>query len=142
MIVVAVVFDVVPSPNDQTRFVMMPVEASVNVTASGATPLVGVAVKFAHDQMQLPFWALTGWFVYRAITGKRALDWIVRYWDKARRAGLPAGSPGRTCASPSACSRSRSVPGEAARSSRDSGRAMKRSPRRWQARRSRSGRSG
>ena len=23
---------------------------------------------------------------------KRALDWIVRYWDKARRAGLPVGA--------------------------------------------------
>ena len=34
------------------------------------------AVKFAHDQMQLPFWALTGLFLYRAITRERALDWL------------------------------------------------------------------
>jgi hypothetical protein len=47
------------------------------------------AVKFAHDQMQLPFWVLTGWFVYRAITGKRTLDWILSgaflalaFWSK------------------------------------------------------------
>jgi len=35
------------------------------------------AVKFDHDQMQLPFWALTAWFSYRAIVNKRALDWIL-----------------------------------------------------------------
>ncbi len=47
------------------------------------------AVKFAHDQMQLPFWALTGWFFYRALTTKRALDWIasgaflaLAFWSK------------------------------------------------------------
>ena len=35
------------------------------------------AVKFAHDQIQLPFWALTGWFVYRAMKRERSLDWIL-----------------------------------------------------------------
>ena len=47
------------------------------------------AVKFAHDQMQLPFWALTGWFVYRAITRQRMSDWIaagaflaLAFWSK------------------------------------------------------------
>lgn len=46
-------------------------------------------VKFAHDQMQLPFWALTGWFVFRAITDKRSIDWIaagvflaLAFWSK------------------------------------------------------------
>jgi 4-amino-4-deoxy-L-arabinose transferase-like glycosyltransferase len=47
------------------------------------------AVKFAHDQMQLPFWALTGLFFYRAIKRERALDWLLAgvflalaFWSK------------------------------------------------------------
>jgi 4-amino-4-deoxy-L-arabinose transferase-like glycosyltransferase len=55
------------------------------------------AVKFAHDQVQLPFWALTGWFVYRAVTGKRALDWIasgaflaLAFWSKYAAFALAA----------------------------------------------------
>jgi 4-amino-4-deoxy-L-arabinose transferase-like glycosyltransferase len=47
------------------------------------------AVKFAHDQMQLPFWALTGLFLYRAITRQRARDWLLAgaalalcFWSK------------------------------------------------------------
>jgi 4-amino-4-deoxy-L-arabinose transferase-like glycosyltransferase len=47
------------------------------------------AVKFAHDQMQLPFWALTGLFYWRAIVRGRALDWILAglflagaFWSK------------------------------------------------------------
>ena len=36
---------VVPSPKSQTRSETVPVEVSVNVTSSGATPEVGVAVK-------------------------------------------------------------------------------------------------
>jgi hypothetical protein len=46
-------------------------------------------VKFAHDQMQLPFWALTGLFLYRALTRGRILDWILAgaalalcFWSK------------------------------------------------------------
>lgn len=35
------------------------------------------AVKFGHDQMQLPFWALTGLFAYRAIAGGRLRDWVL-----------------------------------------------------------------
>ncbi len=45
--------------------------------------------KFAHDQMQLPFWALTGLFLYRAITRERVLDWLLAgaalalcFWSK------------------------------------------------------------
>src|SRR5882757_1072023 len=33
--------------------------------------------KFAHDQMQLPFWALTGLFIYRALARERNLDWLL-----------------------------------------------------------------
>jgi len=35
------------------------------------------AVKFAHDQTQLPFWAFTGLFFYRALKRGRALDWVL-----------------------------------------------------------------
>ena len=45
--------------------------------------------KFAHDQMQLPFWALTGLFLYRAITRQRSRDWLAAgaalalcFWSK------------------------------------------------------------
>ncbi len=55
------------------------------------------AVKFAHDQMQLPFWALTGWFAYRAIARQRALDWIaagaflaLAFWSKYAAVALAA----------------------------------------------------
>jgi len=45
--------------------------------------------KFAHDQMQLPFWALTGLFLYRAIKRQRVFDWLLAgaslalcFWSK------------------------------------------------------------
>ena len=45
--------------------------------------------KFAHDQMQLPFWALTGLFLYRALTRERLVDWLIAgaalalcFWSK------------------------------------------------------------
>jgi 4-amino-4-deoxy-L-arabinose transferase-like glycosyltransferase len=47
------------------------------------------AVKFAHDQMQLPFWALTALFFYRGLTRGRATDWLLAgamlalgFWSK------------------------------------------------------------
>ena len=47
------------------------------------------AVKFAHDQMQLPFWALTALFFYRGLARGRALDWMLAgamlalaFWSK------------------------------------------------------------
>src|SRR5438132_995884 len=45
--VAAVMFVVAPSPKTQDRLVMVPVEASVNVTSRGAVPLVGEPVKLA-----------------------------------------------------------------------------------------------
>lgn len=58
------------------------------------------AVKFAHDQMQLPFWALTGLFLYRALARGRALDWLgagaalaLCFWSKYAAFAL-AGSIG------------------------------------------------
>src|SRR5258706_9427141 len=44
---VEVMFVVAPSPKLHVRFVIVPVEVSVNVTLNGTTPLVGVAVKLA-----------------------------------------------------------------------------------------------
>src|SRR3989442_1542501 len=40
-------FVVAPSPKLQFRFVIVPLEVSVNVTSNGATPLVGVALNNA-----------------------------------------------------------------------------------------------
>ena len=55
------------------------------------------AVKFAHDQMQLPFWALTALFFYRALTRARALDWLLAgaflalaFWSKYAAFALAA----------------------------------------------------
>jgi 4-amino-4-deoxy-L-arabinose transferase-like glycosyltransferase len=59
------------------------------VTVGPATALVAVlaleglhfvnfsAVKFSHDPMQMPFWALTGWISYRALTDRKLRDWIL-----------------------------------------------------------------
>src|SRR2546421_696775 len=45
--------------------------------------------KFAHDQMQLPFWALTGLFLYRAFTRSSLAYWMLAgaalalcFWSK------------------------------------------------------------
>jgi hypothetical protein len=47
------------------------------------------AVKFGHDQLQLPFWAFTGLFFYRALNRNRKSDWILAgaflagaFWSK------------------------------------------------------------
>lgn len=55
------------------------------------------AVKFAHDQMQLPFWAFTGWFFYRGLKRGRALDWLLAgvflagaFWSKYAAFALAA----------------------------------------------------
>jgi 4-amino-4-deoxy-L-arabinose transferase-like glycosyltransferase len=55
------------------------------------------AVKFAHDQMQLPFWAFTGWAFHRALTRRRALDWMIAgallagaFWSKYAAVALAA----------------------------------------------------
>jgi len=46
-------------------------------------------VKFAHDQVQLPFWAFTGLFFYRALRHGRFVDWALAgaflagaFWSK------------------------------------------------------------
>ena len=54
-------------------------------------------VKFAHDQMQLPFWALTGLFFWRAIMRQRMVDWLLAglflagaFWSKYAAFALAA----------------------------------------------------
>ncbi len=54
-------------------------------------------VKFAHDQMQLPFWAFTGLFFYRALARGRMLDWTLAgvflagaFWSKYAAFALAA----------------------------------------------------
>ena len=57
-------------------------------------------VKFAHDQMQLPFWALTGFFLVRALTRGGAANWLgagaalaLCFWSKYAAFALAASSP-------------------------------------------------
>ena len=54
-------------------------------------------VKFAHDQMQLPFWAFTGLFFYRALRQGRVIDWALAgaflagaFWSKYAAFALAA----------------------------------------------------
>jgi 4-amino-4-deoxy-L-arabinose transferase-like glycosyltransferase len=54
-------------------------------------------VKFAHDQMQLPFWAFTALFFYRAMVRGRAIDWALAglclagaFWSKYAAFALAA----------------------------------------------------
>ena len=54
-------------------------------------------VKFAHDQVQLPFWAFTGLFFYRALRRGRLTDWALAgaflagaFWSKYAAFALAA----------------------------------------------------
>ena len=54
-------------------------------------------VKFAHDQVQLPFWAFTGLFFYRALRRGRVIDWALTgaflagaFWSKYAAFALAA----------------------------------------------------
>jgi hypothetical protein len=54
-------------------------------------------VKFAHDQIQLPFWAFTGLFFYRALMRGRPFDWALAgaflagaFWSKYAAFALAA----------------------------------------------------
>lgn len=55
------------------------------------------AVKFSHDPLQLPVWALAGWTAYRAMSRRTSLDWIVAgaalalaFWTKYSAFALAA----------------------------------------------------
>ena len=53
-------------------------KALIAVAALAAIHYYNISVvKFAHDQMQLPFWALTGLFFWRAIVRGRTTDWML-----------------------------------------------------------------
>jgi Dolichyl-phosphate-mannose-protein mannosyltransferase len=54
-------------------------------------------VKFAHDQMQLPFWAFTALYFYRALARGRTGDWVLAgimlagaFWSKYAAFSLAA----------------------------------------------------
>lgn len=60
------------------RDILGPVQALIPVLAlEGIHYYNFSAVKFAHDQMQLPIWAWAGFFFYRALVRGHALYWIL-----------------------------------------------------------------
>jgi Dolichyl-phosphate-mannose-protein mannosyltransferase len=75
-----------------------PLEALIAVLAlEGVHFYQFSVVKFAHDQVQLPFWALTALFLYRALTEQRARDWMLSgamlalcFWSKYAAFSLAA----------------------------------------------------
>jgi hypothetical protein len=83
------------------RRLVGPLEALIAVIAlEGVHFYQFSVVKFAHDQMQLPFWALTALFLYRALTEARTRDWLLSgamlalcFWSKYAAFAL-AGSVG------------------------------------------------
>ncbi|MDT3685801.1 MAG: glycosyltransferase family 39 protein [Pseudorhodoplanes sp.] len=72
------------------RDIVGPVQALIPVLAlEGIHYYNFSAVKFAHDQMQLPIWAWAGFFLYRALVRGQALYWIgagamvaLAFWTK------------------------------------------------------------
>ena len=80
------------------REVVPPLPALASVLALEGIHFFNFSVvKFAHDQMQLPFWALTGWVFYRAVTTGRILDWALSgaflalaFWSKYAAFALSA----------------------------------------------------
>jgi len=80
------------------REVASPITALIAVLALEGLHYYNFSVvKFAHDQMQLPFWALTGWYTFRAIAGKRSIDWVaagaflaLAFWSKYAAFSLAA----------------------------------------------------
>ena len=56
-------------------------------------------VKFAHDQMQLPFWAFAGLLFWRAVVHGRKLDWIlagILWLERSGRNTPPSRLPRRS----------------------------------------------
>jgi hypothetical protein len=80
------------------REVAGPLKALIAVAALAAIHYYNISVvKFAHDQMQLPFWALTGLFFWRAIVRERITDWALAglflaaaFWSKYAAFALAA----------------------------------------------------
>lgn len=73
-----------------SRDIVGPVQAFVaTLSLAGIHFYNYSAVKFAHDQMQLPFWAFTGLFLYRALVHGRLVYWALAgaamalcFWSK------------------------------------------------------------
>ena len=60
------------------RDIVGPVQALIPVLALEGIHFYNFsAVKFAHDQMQLPVWALGALFFWRALTTGRAHHWLL-----------------------------------------------------------------
>src|ERR1017187_4175403 len=70
--VVFSVFVVPPSPNVQDRFVIVPVDVSVNVTRNGTRPLVGVPLKLATGTVAPA--PITGFVVLPIFVAKTTLS--------------------------------------------------------------------
>jgi hypothetical protein len=72
------------------RDVVGEVQALIAVVALEGIHFYNLSVvKFAHDQLQLPFWAFTGLFFWRALVRGRILDWTLAgvflagaFWSK------------------------------------------------------------
>jgi hypothetical protein len=47
------------------------------VALAGVASFGHEGMKFNHDVAQYPFWALTGWSLYRAVRGQRTRDWVL-----------------------------------------------------------------
>lgn len=80
------------------REVVAPEAALVAVLALEGLHTFNFSVmKFAHDQCQLPFWALTGLLVYRGLSRGRIVDWALAglclalaFWSKYAAFALAA----------------------------------------------------
>jgi 4-amino-4-deoxy-L-arabinose transferase-like glycosyltransferase len=80
------------------REVTDPLTALIAVLALEGTHYYNFSVvKFAHDQVQLPFWAFTGLFFYRALRQGRVVHWALAgaflagaFWSKYAAFALAA----------------------------------------------------
>src|SRR5450631_2279889 len=80
------------------REVVSPVEALIGVLALEGIHFYNFsAVKFDHDQMQLPFWAFTGLYFHRALVRGELFNWVLAgvclagaFWSKYAAVSLAA----------------------------------------------------
>jgi Dolichyl-phosphate-mannose-protein mannosyltransferase len=80
------------------REVVSPVQALIAVLALEGIHFYNFsAVKFDHDQMQLPFWAFTGLYFHRALVRGELFNWVLAgvclagaFWSKYAAVSLAA----------------------------------------------------
>jgi len=80
------------------REVVGPMQALIAVLALEGIHFYNFsAVKFGHDQVQLPFWAFTGLYFHRALVRGQLLDWVLAgiflagaFWSKYAAVPLAA----------------------------------------------------